>query len=128
MLGTNVARAGAGRFGHGQLHGALGPGGQPLGGSRAGKAGAHAAMQHIADHIIGEACLLQDAVGNALLLTHQAQQQMLGAHIAMSHFLGSLLGQPQGFLRTGGEFIFHHSLHFLSVDRRNAYAWGRDRS
>ena len=36
--------------------------------------------------------------------------------------------QPQGFLRTGGEFIFHHSLHFLSVDRRNAYAWGRDRS
>ena len=60
--------------------------------------------------------------------TQQAQQQVLAAHIAVAHFLGGLLGQPQGFLRTGGEFIFHHSLHFLSVDRRNAYAWGRDRS
>ena len=128
MLGADIARTGAGRFGHGQLHGALGPGSQPLGGSRAGKAGAHAAMQHIADHIIGEARFLQDPVGNALLLTHQAQQQVLTAHIAVAHFLGGLLGQPQGFLRTGGEFIFHHSLHFLSVDRRNAYAWGRDRS
>ena len=103
--------AGAGGLGNGQLHGALGPGGQPLGGSRAGKAGAHAAMQHIADHIIGEARFLQDAVGNALLLTHQAQQQVLAAHIAVPKPGGVLLGQPQGAQGGGGKAAFWHTYH-----------------
>ena len=108
MLGADVAGAGAGGLGNGQLHGALGTGRQPLRGCGAGDAGAYAAVQDVADHLVGESVLLQHTVGNALLFPQQAQQQVLGAHIAMSHILSGLLGQTQSLLCTGGEFIFHH--------------------
>ena len=108
MLGADVAGAGAGGLGNGQLHGALGTGRQPLRGCGAGNAGAYAAVQDVADHLVGESVLLQHTVGNALLFPQQAQQQVLGAHIAMSHILSGLLGQTQSLLCTRGEFIFHH--------------------
>ena len=53
-------------------------------------------------------CSTEHAVGDALLLTDQAQQQMLGANIAVAQILGSLLAQTQNFLCTGGKFILRH--------------------
>ena len=116
MLGTDVPGAHAHGLGHGQLHGTLGPGGQPLGGCCTGQTLAHAALQHGADHVLGHAVFLHDPVGDAVLFPHQPQQNMLTAHIAVAHFLSGLLGQAQSLLCTGGKLIFmSHIKHILSV-------------
>ena len=108
VLRADVAAAHAGGLGHSQLHHALGTGSQPLTGRGAGHPLAHAALQHGAHHLIGDAILRQHAVGDALLLADQAQQQMLGAHVAVAHLLRRFLTQTQGLLGPGGEFILAH--------------------
>ena len=116
MLGTDVPGAHAHGLGHGQLHGTLSPGGQPLGGCCTGQTLAHAALQHGADHVLGHAVFLHDPVGDAVLFPHQPQQNMLTAHIAVAHFFSSLLGQAQSLLCAGGKLIFmSHIKHILSV-------------
>ena len=108
MGGADGAAAHAGRLGHSQLHHALGAGRQALAGRGAGNALAHAALQHGADHFIGDAELTEHAVRHAVLLADQTEQQMLGAHVAVTQLLGSLLAQTQNFLCTGGKFILRH--------------------
>ena len=116
MLRSDVSGAHAHGLGHGQLHGALGPGGKPLGRCRAGQTLAHTALQHGADHVLRHAVFPHDPVGNAVLLPHESQQDMLGAHIAVAHFFGGLLRQTQGLLCPGSELIFMcHIEHFLSL-------------
>ena len=108
VLRADVAAAHAGGLGHGQLHHALGAGRKTLTGRGAGHPLAHAALQHGAHHLVGDAILRQHAVGDALLLADQAQQQMLGANVAMAHLLRRFLAQTQGLLGPGGEFILAH--------------------
>ena len=116
MLRADAGRAHAHGFGHSQLHGALGAGGQTLRGGCAGQTLAHAALQHGADHVLGHAVFPHDPMGNAVLLPHQSQQDMLGAHIAVTHFFGGLLRQTQSLLSTGSKLVFmSHIKHFLSV-------------
>ena len=115
VLRADVAAAHAGGLGHGQLHHALGPGRQALTGGSAGDAVAHAALQHGAHHLVGDAELGQHPVGDALLLADQAQQQVLRTHVAVAQLLCGLLTQTQSFLCAGGEFILRHKKHFLSM-------------
>ena len=95
---------------HGQLHHPLGAGGQALSRIAAGESGAHALLDDLHDHVIGEARLGQDGVGHALLFPDQAQQQVFRAHIAVAQLTGRLLGKPQGLFRPGRKLVFIHML------------------
>ena len=108
MLGADVPGAHPVGFAHSQLDDALGTGRQALTGRVAGGALSHVMPQDTGDHLVGEAVFGQHAVGNALLLTQQTQQQMLTAYVIMAHILGGFLRQTQGFLSTRGEFILIH--------------------
>ena len=109
MLGADVGIAAPDGILHGDLHNVLGARGQTLSGIAAGKTGADAFPNHFRQQVIGQARLRQDGVGHALVLTHQAQQQVFRPHIAVTQFACGLLCQPQGFLRSGSKFIFIHN-------------------
>ena len=108
MLGADVPGAHPVGFAHSQLDDALGAGRQALTGRVAGGALSHVMPQDTGDHLVGEAVFGQHAVGNALFLPQQTQQQMLAAYVIMAHILGGFLRQTQGFLSTRGEFILIH--------------------
>ena len=93
---------------HGDLHHVLGPGRQPLGGVAAGQARAHAGLDDLHDHIVCEARLRQNGVGDAPTLPDQAQQQVLGAHVSVAQLPCRLLGKPQSLLGSGRKFVFIH--------------------
>ena len=109
MLGADIAGAGAGGLGNGQLHGTLGTG-----------ASAPERVRRRRRRCPTLRCRMSQTNSSVspfssrtrwampLLFPQQAQQQVLGAHIAMSHILSGLLGQTQSLLCTRGEFIFHH--------------------
>ena len=109
MLGADVGIAAPDGILHGDLHNVLGARGQTLSGIAAGKTGADAFPNHFRQQVVGQARLRQDGVGHALVLTHQAQQQVFRPHIAVTQFACGLLCQPQGFLRSGSKFIFIHN-------------------
>ena len=91
MFCADIAGTAAGRLTHSQFHHALGTGRQALTWRHTGRTRADAALQDGADHIIGQAELLQDPVGNALLFPQEPQKQMLRSHVAVTHLLGGFL-------------------------------------
>ena len=108
MLRADTGVAAAGGVLHGDLQYVLGAGAQALRGIAAGKSGTDALANHLRQQIVGQTCFGQYGVGKALVLPHQAKQQVLCAHVAVTQLARSLLSQLQGFLRSRSEFIFIH--------------------
>src|SRR5262249_50712543 len=62
------------------------------------------------------ALLGQDPGGDALLLPHQAEQDVLGADVVVEHPLGLLGGETEHALRLGGERDVHGGRHLVAVE------------